>query len=76
MAFRLSGPESVALTASIPAGAALPALVAWSKSLRDLQRHAEHPWNMPVMVESLARQAREALAAPAAAQGPSVNSAR
>lgn len=62
--------------ASLPTGAALPALAAWSKALRDTQRHAEHPWNMPVMVESLVLQARQALAAPTPARGPSVHSAR
>lgn len=62
--------------ASMPAGAALPTLVAWSKALRIATRHAEHPWNMPVMVESLVQQAAQALRAPAAARGPSVHSAR
>jgi DNA polymerase-3 subunit delta' len=62
--------------ASLPTGAALPALAAWSKSLRDAQRHAEHPWNMPVMAESLALQAAQALKSPLAAKGPSVHSAR
>jgi DNA polymerase-3 subunit delta' len=62
--------------AALPAGAALPALSAWSKALRDAQRHAEHPWNMPVMVESLVLQAAQALCAPSSAKTPSVHSAR
>lgn len=62
--------------AALPTGAALPALVAWSKALRDAQRHAEHPWNMPVMTESLVLQAAQALKSPLAAKPPSVHSAR
>lgn len=62
--------------AAMPSGAALPALVAWSKALRETKRHAEHPWNMPVMVESMVLQAAQALRAPASAKGPSVHSAR
>ncbi|MET0333913.1 MAG: DNA polymerase III subunit delta' [Rhizobacter sp.] len=62
--------------AALPTGAALPALVAWSKSLRDLGRHAEHPWNMPVMAESVVQQAAQALRGAAPAKGPSVHSAR
>ncbi|MBX3619112.1 MAG: DNA polymerase III subunit delta' [Rhizobacter sp.] len=62
--------------ATLPTGAALPALAAWSKALRQARRHAEHPWNMPVMVESLVLQAQQALRGPVAARGPSVNSAR
>ena len=63
-------------TAALPTGAALPALVVWSKTLRDAQRHAEHPWNMPVMTESLVLQAAQALKSPLAAKPPSVHSAR
>jgi DNA polymerase III subunit delta' len=62
--------------ASLPAGASLPALVAWSKALRDLRRHAEHPWNMPVMAESLVLQAQQALRAGSPARPASVHSAR
>ncbi|WOB10812.1 DNA polymerase III subunit delta' [Piscinibacter gummiphilus] len=62
--------------AALPAGATLPALAAWSKALRDAQRHAEHPWNMPVMAESLVLQAAQALKSPLAAKPPSVHSAR
>lgn len=62
--------------AALPTGAALPALAGWSKALRDAQRHAEHPWNMPVMAESLVLQAAQALKSPLAAKPPSVHSAR
>ncbi|HET7794093.1 MAG TPA: DNA polymerase III subunit delta' [Rhizobacter sp.] len=62
--------------AALPTGAALPALNAWSRELRRTLRHAEHPWNLPVMVESLVLQAREALAAPASGKPHSVHSGR
>jgi DNA polymerase III subunit delta' len=62
--------------AAMPPGAALPALVAWSRELRQTIRHAEHPWNLPVMVESLVLQARQALAHPAPGKGHSVHSGR
>lgn len=61
--------------ASLPPAAALPALVAWSKALRQAARHDEHPWNMPVMAESLALQAAQALRPAAPAKPPSVHSA-
>jgi DNA polymerase-3 subunit delta' len=61
--------------AALPKGAALPALNAWAKELGRAVRHAEHPWNAPVMVEALVLQAREALGTPAA-QAPSVHSGR
>ena len=62
--------------AALPSGAALPALVAWSRALRQTVRHDEHPWNLPVMVESLVLQARQALSAQASAKVHSVHSGR
>lgn len=62
--------------ASMPHGAAMLALVAWSKELRMTIRYAEHPWNLPVMVESLVLQARQALQTGAAAKPRSVHSGR
>lgn len=62
--------------AAMPRGAGLAALNAWSKSLAQAMRHAEHPWNLPVMVESLVAQARIALAGPPQAQGQTLHSAR
>ncbi|MGY4829232.1 DNA polymerase III subunit delta' [Sphaerotilaceae bacterium SBD11-9] len=62
--------------AALPTGAALPALNAWSRELRQTLRHAEHPWNLPVMVESLVLQARQALAPPAPGKPHSVHSGR
>ena len=48
---------------SVPAGAALPALVAWNAELQRVARHADHPWNDGLLLESLVGQGREALAA-------------
>jgi DNA polymerase-3 subunit delta' len=61
---------------ALPSGAALPALVSWSRALRQTIRHDEHPWNLPVMVESLVLQAQQALSAPASAKVHSVHSGR
>ncbi|MBC7994662.1 MAG: DNA polymerase III subunit delta', partial [Rhizobacter sp.] len=62
--------------ASLPSGATMPALVAWSRELRQTTRHAEHPWNLPVMVESLVLQAQQALHSSAPVKPRSVNSGR
>lgn len=62
--------------ATLPSGAVLPALVEWSKNLRQMVRHEEHPWNLPVMVESLVLQARQALSSPVSAARHSVHSGR
>jgi len=43
---------------SLPQVPDLERLMAWSKSLRDLRRHAEHPWNPGLKVEALLQQAR------------------
>ncbi len=42
---------------SLPGGAALPALVAWQKSLLRTARHAEHPWNAPLLLDALVSEA-------------------
>ena len=47
--------------AAMPRPAGVPALNAWSRALTRTLRHAEHPWSMPVMVESLVQQAKTAL---------------
>lgn len=62
--------------AAMPRGADLPALNAWARSLAQTTRHAEHPWNLPVMVESLVAQARIALSGPPQAQGQTLHSGR
>lgn len=50
--------------ASLPEVIDGTALHPWSRELSLTTRHAEHPWNMPVMVESLVQQARRALMPP------------
>ncbi len=47
--------------AALPGPAALAALNAWATALSRAARHAEHPWNLPLMAESMVQQAREAL---------------
>ena len=62
--------------ASLPPAAPLSGLTRWACSLSAASRHGEHPWNQPVMVESLVQQARDALAPLRSAKGHSVHSAR
>jgi DNA polymerase-3 subunit delta' len=76
MCLACSAPPRYFPLAALPSGAALPALVAWSRALRQTVRHDEHPWNLPVMVESLVLQAQQALSAPASAKVHSVHSGR
>lgn len=47
--------------ASMPADAAIARLVDWGDALRRAARHAEHPWNAALLVESLVLQGRQAL---------------
>lgn len=47
---------------SIRAGADAAALSAWLQELNRVARHAEHPWNAGLMVESLVQQGQRALA--------------
>lgn len=54
--------------ASLPRHAELAALVRWAGELRRMARHAEHPWNADLSVESLVEQGREALQTPRSAQ--------
>ena len=48
----------------LPRGADLAALPRWSRELRRVARHAEHPFNAGLMLESLVEQGREALQTP------------
>ena len=48
--------------ASIAAGADAAALNAWMAELQRVARHAEHPWNASLVVESLVQQGQRALA--------------
>ena len=64
--------------ASLRAGAQPAALAAWMRELNRVARHAEHPWNAGLMVESLVQQGQRAIAVDArprtAKQGGSVHS--
>lgn len=50
--------------ASLPAGARVEALLAWSRELLRCARHAEHPLNAGLWIEALVGQGRRALASP------------
>lgn len=41
----------------------LPALIAWQRNLQRVARHAEHPWNEPLLLEALCAEGRDALRA-------------
>ena len=49
-------------------------LAAWSRELVRVARHAEHPWNEALLVESLVKQGAQALAAPRAGARPAARS--
>ena len=61
--------------ASVVPGADPAALNVWMAELRRVARHAEHPWNAGLVVESLVQQGQRALAAAAtsAAAKPAVS---
>lgn len=67
---------------TLPADGDLPGLIAWAKALQQVARHADHPWNAGLMIESLLLQGQRALAsarvpnAKAGARADSVHSAR
>jgi DNA polymerase III subunit delta' len=50
--------------ACLPQNAARPALSQWSKKLSQAIQHAEHPWSLPLMAESLVLQAKRAIVPP------------
>lgn len=51
---------------SVPAGASLAALSAWSRELGRVTRHDDHPWNEGLMLDALLAAASRALRATAA----------
>ena len=70
LALRVGGEPRYFAAADLPAAAHLPSvpvLTRWAALLRQEARTAEHPFNAGLMLEALAAQAREALAAPARA---------
>ena len=48
--------------AAVPSGANAVALVEWSRELCRVARHADHPWNAGLMLESLVQKGQRALA--------------
>jgi DNA polymerase III subunit delta' len=60
-----AAPPRYFAAASVPAGADTRALGAWMRELCRIARHAEHPWNAALMVESLVQQGQRALSAAA-----------
>jgi DNA polymerase-3 subunit delta' len=62
MARAVGGAPAYFPPASVPAGAALQALVDWNAELQRVARHADHPWSDGLLLESLVGQGRQALA--------------
>jgi DNA polymerase III subunit delta' len=50
--------------ACLPKSSQAHALCKWSQALTVAQRHCEHPWGMPLMVEALVEQAYRAIVPP------------
>ena len=48
----------------MPVGAGMPALSAWSRELRRVAQHDDHPWQEPLLIDALVQAAARALAAP------------
>ena len=57
-------------SADVPRGASVAALLAWMGELQRIARHAEHPWNVALLAESLVLQGQRALHVPGPAPGP------
>jgi DNA polymerase III subunit delta' len=62
MATAVGGPLRFFAGAHWPAGLQLQRLSGWQRSLQTYARHAEHPWNEPVLLSALALEAQDALA--------------
>jgi DNA polymerase III subunit delta' len=48
--------------AALAGGGSLASLTGWAQELARSARHAEHPWNAPLMAEALVQRGRLALA--------------
>jgi DNA polymerase-3 subunit delta' len=60
---------------TLPAAANMRHLTDWSRALRSVARHADHPWNAGLIVESIVLQGQQALAqVPDGARGARVDS--
>jgi DNA polymerase-3 subunit delta' len=69
MAHSVGGQAQYFPQPSLPAPAALPALLAWAQELGRIARHADHPWSEALLAESLIQQGRQALSATAGVAG-------
>ncbi len=58
MALAVGGAPRYFPTQSVPAGAALPRLIEWARSLGRAARDAEHPWNEGLLLEALVGEGR------------------
>ena len=56
-------PPRYLVAEALPPGGDIGRLTAWAAELRRIARHAEHPWNAGLMIESLVQQGTAALAA-------------
>jgi len=64
MAVAAGGPPRYFPAASLPPAAAWPRLADWSQSLARLARHDDHPFNAPLIADSLLAEARAVWAKP------------
>jgi DNA polymerase-3 subunit delta' len=67
MATAVGGRLAFFAGAPMPSGLDLARLGSWQRSLQGFARHAEHPWNEPLLLAALAREAQDALRPPARA---------
>ena len=61
MAVAVGGEARFFDTGDLPRRPHLGRLATWLRSLQQVQQHAEHPWNEPVLVDALLAEGREAL---------------
>ena len=62
MALTVGAPARYFVSLTSAPRASLPALQAWARALARAARHAEHPWQAPLMIESLVLQGQRACA--------------
>jgi DNA polymerase III subunit delta' len=67
MAVAASAPPRYFEAGSVPAGASMARLRAWSLELQRVARHAAHPWNEAVLTDALVADAARALRSTAGA---------
>ncbi|MFY8086801.1 MAG: DNA polymerase III subunit delta' [Rubrivivax sp.] len=75
MAAAVGGPLAFFDGAPMPSGLDLMRLSQWHRSLQGFSRHADHPWNEPLLAAALAREAQDALRPPTRAAASTSTSA-